>query len=93
MVLLSLSAVRKAFGTNEVIRDATLALQEGEKAGPGGREWQRQNHAAEDHQRRYAIRRGEFPLPGTRGSAFLPSTRTSMASFPSWRSSRACSIR
>ena len=33
MVLLSLSAVRKAFGTNEVIRDATLALQEGERLG------------------------------------------------------------
>ena len=33
MVLLSLSAVRKAFGTNEVIRDAALALQEGERLG------------------------------------------------------------
>ena len=65
MVLLSLSAVRKAFGTHEVIRDATLALPGGRRLGLVGVNGSGQNHAAEDHQRRYAIRRrGNFHCQG-----------------------------
>ena len=33
MILLSLQGIRKSFGDNEVIRDATLTLQEGERMG------------------------------------------------------------
>ena len=33
MILLSLQGVRKAFGSNEVLRDASLVLQDGQRMG------------------------------------------------------------
>ena len=33
MILLSLQGVQKSFGTNEVLRDASLTLQDGERMG------------------------------------------------------------
>ena len=33
MIILSLQGVKKSFGTNEVLRDASLTLQDGERMG------------------------------------------------------------
>ena len=33
MILLSLQGVKKSFGTNEVLRDASLTLQDGQRMG------------------------------------------------------------
>ena len=35
MILLSLQGVQKSFGTNEVLRDASLVLQDGQVIGAG----------------------------------------------------------
>ena len=82
MVLLSLSAVRKAFGTNEVIRDATLALQEGERLGLVGVNGSGKTTLLK-------IINGDMPSDGGEISI----ARDARIGFPSWRSSRACSIR
>ena len=47
MILLSLQGIQKSFGTNEVLRDASLVLQDGQRISEGlGNGWRTENRKA-----------------------------------------------
>jgi ATP-binding cassette subfamily F protein 3 len=67
MTLLSAGNLGKYYGAELIFQDISFQVARGDKAGPGRREWRRQEHPAQDD-RRNRVDRRRYQVAMARGT-------------------------